>query len=349
MKTTAKKMKKAVLSGGIALLLGCTYLTSMTSCGKGVVSMDSMNKSEDYYYTSDSAAGYDDYFGDYEMEMPTKEESVSAPTAGSADSGVQNDLSARKMIKTANLSVETKNFDEFMAKLESNIFTMGGYLSSSSINGTSFQSEKVRYANLTVRIPSDTYDAFVSGIGGYGNVTYRTESVNDVTMAYVDTESRIKAYETEYATLLEILEKADNLNDVLVIQNRITEVTYQLESYRSQLRKYDDLISYCTVHLNISEVVELTEIKEPPKTVSERMSQGLSNTWKQLTDDAEDFAVSFVSSLPVLVIWAVIIVVCVIIIKAIVAKEKKKHHAKKAFKEANTADQNDTKNNGNNN
>lgn len=327
MKTTAKKMRKAILSGGIALLLGFTYVTTLTSCG--TAPMESMMNKGDNWYAEDSSAGYDDYFGDYEAEMPSKD----MVTEESSSTAAQNDLSARKMIRTANLSVETKTFDEFMAKLEANIAAMGGYLSSSSINGQSYHAEKIRYANLTVRIPSETYDAFVSGISGYGNVTNRSESVNDVTMAYVDTESRIKAYETEYATLLEILDKADSLNDVLVIQNRITEVTYQLESYRSQLRKYDDLISYCTVHLNVNEVVELTEIKEPPKTVLERMSQGLANTWNDITDDAEDFAVEFVTVLPVLAIWAVVIIVGVIIAKAIIAREKKKLTLKKAAKD----------------
>ena len=318
MKTTATKQRKAILSGCIALLLGFTYLTTMTSCG--AAPMESLNKGDSWYAEDSMAGTADDYFGDYEMEMPTKEESITADSQGNT---TQNDLSARKMIRTANLSVETKTFDEFMAKLEANILAMGGYLSSSSINGQSYHYEKVRYANLTVRIPADTYDAFVSGIAGYGNVTARNESVNDVTMAYVDTESRIKAYETEYQTLLEILEKASNLDDVLIIQNRITEVTYQLESYRSQLRKYDDLISYCTVHLNVSEVVELTEIKEPPKTVLERMGQGLSDTWKGITEDAEDFAVGFVSALPLLVIWAALIVLAVVIVKSTVAKRKK--------------------------
>lgn len=344
MKSTAKNIRKTVVSVGLALLLGITYLTSMTSCGRA--SMESMNKG-DNWYASDSAAGYDDYFGDYDAEKPREESSIEAPSASASESG-KNDLSARKMIRTANLTVETKTFDEFMSKLEANILEMGGYLSSSSINGQSYRSEKVRYANLTVRIPADTYDAFVSGIAGYANVTNRSESVNDVTMAYVDTESRIKAYETEYQTLLEILEKATSLDDVLVIQSRITDVTYQLESYRSQLRKYDDLISYCTVHLNVNEVVELTEIKEPPKTVLERMSQGLADTWDMITDDTEDFAVWFVSALPLLVIWAIIIVLVVIVIKSVAAKRRKARVEKaakdyEAYQAAKNKDDNETK------
>ncbi len=142
-------------------------------------------------------------------------------------------------------------------------------------------------------------------------------------MAYVDTESRIKAYEAEYTTLLDILAKAETLSDVIVIQNRITEVTYELESYRAQLRKYDDLVSYCTVYLDVREVVELTEIVEPPVTLGERMSRGLKETCGDIARGAEDFAVWFVSSLPVLLIDAVGIVIAVVVLRVVIRYIKK--------------------------
>ncbi|MBE6598380.1 MAG: DUF4349 domain-containing protein [Ruminococcaceae bacterium] len=330
-------MKKSALNGAFAILLGLTYLLSMTSCGSDSAVRDNVKFEA---MTNGAAADYG-YFADAEMEMPMEEvvydkamgstsssyTSPAAPAGKQPETG-QNDLSARKLIKTANLDVETKHFDDFMKTLESNIASSGGYVSSSSVNGSSFDSNRVRYANLTVRVPSDTYDSFVSGVAGYGNVTYQSESVNDVTLAYVDTESRIKAYEAEYETLLDILSKAESLDDVLVIQNRITEVTYQLESYRSQLRTYDDLISYCTVHLSISEVVELTEIKEKPATVGERMARGLKDTLDDIGDDTEDFAVWFVSALPVLVIWAVVIAAAVLIVKGAVRRARRKRYEK---------------------
>jgi len=178
---------------------------------------------------------------------------------------------------------------------------------------------------------------------------------NNVTVGFLQQNSGLdnmctigEEMKKPFADLLEILEKATSLDDVLVIQSRITDVTYQLESYRSQLRKYDDLISYCTVHLNVNEVVELTEIKEPPKTVLERMSQGLADTWDMITDDTEDFAVGFVSALPLLVIWAIIIVLAVIVIKSVAAKRRKARVEKaakdyEAYQAAKNKDDNETK------
>lgn len=255
-------------------------------------------------------------------------------------SEVKSDLSARKLIKTANMSVETMDFDAFMDRIEKSVTGLGGYLSSSSVSGTSYSYSgyNSRYADITVRIPAETYDAFISGVGEYGNVTYKSESMDDVTMAYVDTESRIKAYETEYETLIEILSKAETVSDIIVIQNRITEVTYQLESYRSQLRKYDDLISYCTVYVNVSEVVELTEIKETPKTIGERISAGISDTCSSIASSAVDFVVWFVSYLPVLLIYAVVIAVGVFIICTAVKKSKIRRALKQSKPAGGNAD-----------
>ncbi len=340
MKHRANDRTKKLRSGAAALLFALTYLLTMTSCGSGEVMTDS------YSIKSESMNGaVMDYEYGYEAEAPMTEmayDKAMSSTAGTgsamADSASheerQNDLGARKLIMTANLDVETKEFDAFMSTLEANIASAGGYTSASSVSGNSYNNNRVRYANLTVRVPADTYSSFVAGVSGYGNVTHQNESVNDVTLAYVDTESRIKAYETEYATLLEILEKATSLEDVLVIQNRITDVTYQLESYRSQLRKYDDLISYCTVHLNISEVVELTEIKPTPMTVGERMARGWQNTCEDIAEGAEDFAVWFVTNFLILVIWAAVIVIAVLVIKGILRRVKRKEYERAVGKAA---------------
>jgi len=83
-KLSSNSIKKAVLQASLALLLCVTYMTSMNSCGKGAVAMDSVNKSENWY-TSDSAAGYDDYYGEIEPEAPSKE-SIYDSTASSGGS-----------------------------------------------------------------------------------------------------------------------------------------------------------------------------------------------------------------------------------------------------------------------
>lgn len=319
------ELRKNFWKAAFALLLILTCLCTLLSCASSAPNDSASSSSFDYYSVKEEASysyekGYDVAYDSIEITESSAEETFNGVSASETFDSSANDLSERKLIKTVNLTVETKGFDEFLEIVERRVAALGGYLSSSSVNGNSYHGNRTRWADLTVRIPADACDAFLSDVSESGNVTWRSESVDDVTMTYVDMESRIKAYETEYETLLTILEKAESLSDVIVVQDRITEVTYQLESYRSQLRKYDDLIAYCTVYLNISEVEELTVVEEPPVTVGERMARGLNRTLENLAEDAEDFAVWFVSNLPVLVIDAAVVVAIALILRKILQK-----------------------------
>ena len=85
-------------------------------------------------------------------------------------------------------------------------------------------------------------------------VTHREIRTEDVTLNYVDMESRIEALKIEKKSLEKLLGEAKNLTDLFSIQERLTEVIYEIESYESQLRTYDNLIDYTTVTIYISEV-----------------------------------------------------------------------------------------------
>ena len=56
-----------------------------------------------------------------------------------------------------------------------------------------------------------------------------------------------------------MMEQAGDLETLLAIQNQLTEVQYQIESYTAQQRTYDDLISYSTVDVTVEEVKQITE------------------------------------------------------------------------------------------
>ncbi len=260
------------------------------------------------------ASGYADYDLYNKTEAP-------------AEAKPQNDVAQRKIIRNANLGYETKEYDDFIAKLTQCIAVHNGYVESSESSGNGLYSSRSRSAYLVARIPADEYDNFMTDAGTLGTQTYKSENANDVTMNYVDTESHIRALQSEYDALLEILDKAESLDDVLALQSRISEVNYQMDSYKSQIRKYDDLIAYCTVRISVSEVIRETKV-EKAMTFGERISSGLSDTFYDIGVGASDFAVWFVTNLPYLIIWAIIIVAVVLIIRAIVKKSKKKKNEK---------------------
>ncbi|MEG1743689.1 MAG: DUF4349 domain-containing protein [Clostridia bacterium] len=231
------------------------------------------------------------------------------------------DISERKLIKTAELIVQTKQFDDFLTKINSEVISRGGYVELSNIHGNGYNSASMRSATFVFRVPYDKLDDFLSVVSQIGKVTSSSQTVNDVTMKYVDTESHLKALRTEESGLLKLLEDAKNLQDIISIQDRLTQVRYSIESLESQLRKYDSLISYSTVNMTINEVERESEIVANDsvwKKISVNLSDGFYDVWEFLKDA---FVVA-VSAIPYLLIVAVPLGIALIII-FIIKKRKK--------------------------
>ncbi len=231
----------------------------------------------------------------------------------------------RKIIKNAEMSVQTKTFDTFIEDLKKKINECGGYVESSSLHGNSYSQNGNRSAEYVVRVPAENLNAFKDGVTTLGNVTYYNESQKDVTTSYIDVESRITALTTEQTTLLELLTKSEDLESLLKVQSRLTEVNYELENYKSQLRAYDSQISYSKVTVNIREVERVTTLPSK-QTIWERISTDFVNNTKDIANGAGDVFVWFVSSIPYLILLAIPVVIIILIVRRNIKKDKKRRN-----------------------
>ena len=227
----------------------------------------------------------------------------------------------RKLIKNVDLEVETENFDDLLLTVGDKTDRLGGYIEE-SYNGSNYYGRGTRNASLTIRIPAEKLNEFLSDISDISNVVSRNESVTDVTLQYVDMESHKKVLLAEQERLLELLEQAENIEDIINLESRLSEVRYQIESMESQLRILDNQVSYSTVYLYIDEVTKLTPVKE--QSVWEKISTGFVNSLHQVGDDFVNFVIGLIIALPYLIVWAVIILILVLIIRFIIRRRKKK-------------------------
>ena len=182
--------------------------------------------------------------------------------ASQTTSAKSTDFSAQKLIKTVELQAQTGDLDALLSRLEKHIANLGGYVEASEVRNMNRSDSGIRRADMTIRVPADRLDEFVQQVEGESNVISSSTKQEDVTLKYADTESRMKALRTEHDRLLELMTKAESMEDVLTIQARITEVLYELESITSQLRVLDDQISYATVKLQVEETKKLTVTEE---------------------------------------------------------------------------------------
>jgi len=127
--------------------------------------------------------------------------------------------------------------------------------------------------------------------------------------------------EEEQERLLELLENAETIEDIITIEGRLSEVKYQLESMKSQLRTFDNKVTYSTVHIYIDEVKELTPVVE--QTAGERIAEGFAESLRDIGEGFKEFFIGFVINIPYIIVWAVIIVIMAFVaIKVIKVIEK---------------------------
>lgn len=259
----------------------------------------------------------------YDMESAKSED---GGLTGDTDSTVLPE--GRKWIITVNMSAETEDLDALMEALNGKISGLGGYVEDQdSYNGSMYSSRRYRSASLTVRIPAERVDEFTEEMSGIANVVSTNLSREDITLSYVATESRVKALQTEEARLLELMEQAETMADLLEIESRLTDVRYELENRASQLRLYDNQVDYATIYLSIDEVQEYTPVEEP--TVWERISGGFVSSIKGVGNGLLDLLVWVLAKSPYLVILGGVTAGVVVLIK----KRKARRAAKKAAKQ----------------
>ena len=246
-------------------------------------------------------------------------------TDETADTGVtsENGLDAqvengRKLIRTVSLSLETKDFDSVLTNLSTKTTELGGYIETSSVNGNSYSHHSTRYASYVIRIPADKLNEFVEVVSELGNVTQKNESVEDVTLRYIDVESHKKALETEQERLLELLSKAENMEEILTIESKLSDIRYEIENYESQLKTMDNQIDYSTVSVYIDEVERVTDTGE--KGFFEEIKERFGNSLYIVARGIRGLIIGILGSLPILIVCGGVIAVVVIVVRKILKK-----------------------------
>ena len=251
-------------------------------------------------------------------------EAASAPLYSAADSASPEVTADQKLIKRVNMDAETEDLEALLPLLLEEISALNGYVESQEIyNGSSYSaSYRYRHAQLTIRVPAENLDSLVSQVRGASNVISYNESVEDVTLAYVDMETRILVLETERDRLLELMEQAETMSDLLEIEARLTQVRGDLESINSQLKVLQNQVNYATIELYINQVKAYTEVEE--QTVWQRIGSGFTKNLKNMGEDLVDFFVWAITYSPQLILWAAIITVAVIVLRRKLRKRKVK-------------------------
>lgn len=291
----------------IALLLALLMALSLCACG-----------SSGQTASTTEAATYD--------AAPMEPESNSARSSGFAamdavgvseeyDSDTASsdvpDENPEKIIYSADATVETTEFDKTLEELAALIKEYGGWVQSSSITGANYYSisrgsSYNRSADYTIRIPSDKFQTVMGTLSTLGNVPYSYTYTENVSSQYYDVQSRLTAYKTQETRLLEMMEKAQTVEDTITIEEKLTELQYKIDSLQSSLNNWDRQVNYSTITLNVQEVGEYTEQQAVTISYGQRLLNAFTDSLKGVGRFFKNLLVFLVSALPALAILAVL-------------------------------------------
>ena len=137
-----------------------------------------------------------------------------APLEAGGTTALQLPQDGRKLIMNAELTVEALDFDATLTALREAAEQAGGYVSSTYLEGEADSGS--RYAHYEFRIPAEQYSTFLAMADGAGNVTQKSESVQDVTAQYVDVEARLASLEAQRESLNAMLAQAQDVKPCLL-------------------------------------------------------------------------------------------------------------------------------------
>lgn len=272
-------MKKKFLPVLLSLLL-----LSLTACG-GSAGGNSGSSSADRPVGpageasieggGDLAGGWD---GGYDAEAPESVESAAGSTLPANT----------KVIYSADMSMETTEFDSAEQAISRIVRSLGGWFENRSV----YQGGGYRSLRCTVRVPAKEFTAFLDQAGQAAHVTSREEYAEDVSEAYYDSESRLVTQQTKLDRLHLLLSQATAMEDIISLENAISETELEIERLTGSLRKYDSLVGYSTITMRLEEVYKLSTDEEPAVTFGQRLSSALSIGLSRGVSGLEEFCIA---------------------------------------------------------
>ena len=295
----------------LALALALVLALVLGACGaKGAEGSESFDLSAGGYGTNPAP------------EKPGEWSGEEAPGLESL-TGTQKptDLS-EKMIYTADVTVETMDFEASVRAVEDMVGAYGAFFESTNVSNLSYADRYYgntvyRTARYVIRVPAQRFTEMTEGLDAVGSVVNLSSRAENITAQFYDTQARRDAYGIEQERLLDMLAKCETVGEMIEIESRLSEVRYQIESLESTLRNWQTEVDYSTVNLTVREVEAYTKREEPHRSYWQQIGDGFMDTVEAVGDFFKTAFKDLVIALPILVpVIAVIAVVLLLVLRS---------------------------------
>ena len=266
------------------------------------------------YGSSGGSAGYD-----IANDEPAKDAGINSVSSITA-TGASSAQDSQKLIYTATLSLDTTDYQKSVDGLRALMARCEAFAEFE--NEWTYGNQDLHALSVTVRVPAERYDELMGGMGDIeGTLTDRSAQVTNITRQYADNEAVIEGLEIQEKRLLEMMEEAESIEDMILVEERLSEVQLELNLARSNREDMDADVSLSTV------TVTITEVRRPTTTAQSgygtRVGNAFVDMWDSFVEGLGDLGIALIYAIPAIIIAAVIVLGVLIGVR----RHRKKHAA----------------------
>lgn len=296
----------------VYFMLALALLAGLVGCGAKSASQAAASMAG--YAPREEAGQAEEFMAQQAQMQTTTMEDTSAPEteAGGAEvpplapaPNMDVPQENRKIALTANMTIESKDFEDTYAAIRKAPAEFGGHIFLAEMLDQSNSSRKT--ANFTFKIPAQEYENFLLAMAKAGTVTNKSETAEDFTAQYVDIEARLKSLRTQEARLLDFMEKAVKIDDLISLESQLANVQYEIERYVAQQNHLQSITKYSTINILLLEEKVVTTLKM--QSYSQRLAAALSQSWQGFGLGLQNLSIYFILSLPYLILLLAILLV----------------------------------------
>ena len=306
--------------------LSLALLLTLTACGGSGGGPKSSSGSAGAY-DAGGESNWKSEMMDFGFDAPADAEAPEEPSAApeEGESQTEDRLANAKMVYTAEIEAETQDYDACTAALEELVEKLGGYLEYASSDS---HGDGSRSASYTVRVPAKEFWGFLKTVGEISHVTSQDQNAENISERYYDTESRLQTQRTKLERLQTLLAKAEHMEDIIDLENAISETEYQIEQLTGSLRHYDSLVHFATIDVRLREVLRLTTVEEAPPTFGSRLGNAFADGLHGFGDFLQDVAIFLAYN------WTWILILALILLAVVKLSKRAQARRGETFRQA---------------
>jgi hypothetical protein len=173
-------------------------------------------------------------------------------------------LLKQKIIYTADVSLKVEDVKAAVSAITEKVSSVDGYISESRINVG--ENETTGY--LIAKIPANQFNAFKGDLSQFGTISDEHMYTDDISRQYFDVETRLRSWQAQEERYLDILKKAETVEDILKIENSLANVRQEIEALKGQLKYWDNRVDYSEIRISVSAKKSDFSVSDPWQPVS---------------------------------------------------------------------------------